>query len=477
MKKNGFILSLATLALAFAACNRSNKNGNSNDSETPTFKTDTDLQGCFSVKNGIQSFTISAEKGAEIKTNDGAILLVGPETFVDKNGKPVTGKVSITYKAMNTPAEIVASGIPMTASNKGNIESFVSDGMFDIQASTSEGNVQIAQGKNIEVYTEARDKNSSFQYWYFDNKAGNWIDIGDREGLKSKKDVEASKEKMGLPNAMAFIDYIQQPVFSFSALYDEGKPQNIPGKFDPKKQIIDIKFNKSLYPEFAPYSKLMWQYAGTDASMDPANNRWIYQSAWQDVKLTPKTDGSKAFDLTIKTGGRTFSTIVKPVVTGEDLKKAEELAKTITEKNSCDPNKKDGANVATLEANMYNAFAVNRLGTYNCDRFYSDASAEQFEAEYDLDGKILDQSKQVYFLIDEGKNVISYNAKSYKLKLNPKALDAIFIVAAQGVIAAVPKNEVAKMRNQNGGKIKLFFQNVGKKITNLSELSETINGL
>lgn len=476
--KNTPFLSFVILAnlLLFGCSNSAHKSDKSAEiAIEQKFRQETGLQNCFSLNAGLQTFKIDAAKGGSIKTAEGAVILIAPGTFTDKNGNPVEGEVSINYKAMNTPAEIVASGIPMMAEYNGKTGSFVSDGMFDLQARSGNNALQIAQNKSIEVYTPSRDKESDFKYWYFDNKAGNWIDLGDRNKLNSEKDIETQKEKMGLPNKMVFYDYMNYlHTFKLAALYENEPVQTIPGKYDPNKQILDLKFNKSLYPEFAPFSKILWQFAGTDASTDPAHNSWIYQSAWQNVQLTPKNDGSQTYNLIIKTGGRVFSTIVKPVVTGKDVEKVEQMAKVLREKKTCENTE---ASASTIEYNMYNAFSVNRLGTYNCDRFYSDSKAKTFDATYELEGIALPKEKQIYFLTDNKKQVISFNANSYKLKLDPKVVDAVFIVAAQGAIAAISKEGVNDFRKQSGGKINLVFRKVGQKIGTLSDLSQAINGL
>src|SRR5262249_30442878 len=60
-----------------------------------------------------QDFDIDAQAGDTISLTDGTNIYVPQNIFVDQNGKPVSGKVQLHYRAFYTPGEIVASGITM----------------------------------------------------------------------------------------------------------------------------------------------------------------------------------------------------------------------------------------------------------------------------------------------------------------------------------------------------------------------------
>ena len=101
---------------------------------------------------------------------------MAPGAFVDAGGKAIEGDVELSYKSMNSVAEIVASGIPMSAVYNDKVEQFISDGMFEITASYNNAAVKIAEGKEIKVFTPSRDKISDFKYWFF-NKENTLLEV------------------------------------------------------------------------------------------------------------------------------------------------------------------------------------------------------------------------------------------------------------------------------------------------------------
>src|SRR5690349_8319623 len=143
MKKYLLILSAVTILFNLSRCGQNNTSSHSNskaNAANTKFETETILHPVF---NNRESYSINNTKGEQITTANGAQILIAPGTFVSSNGKPVETPVDIEYKSMNSLAEIVASGIPMQANNNGEIGQFISDGMFEINATSSGESVQI----------------------------------------------------------------------------------------------------------------------------------------------------------------------------------------------------------------------------------------------------------------------------------------------------------------------------------------------
>ncbi|MBS3914192.1 MAG: hypothetical protein KG003_06810 [Bacteroidetes bacterium] len=486
MKKSNYFYAVVAV-LFFGACNSNQfkKDNISIDAKSETFSIQKELN---SISANAEHYSINATTGEQITTTGGARILIAPESFVTKNGEPVSGPIDLSYKEMNSIAEIVASGIPMQANNNGTIGQFVSDGMFEISASSRGEELNVAPGKVLKVFTKSRDKNSTFQYWYFNKSKGIWEETGTRETLANETDIQSEMALMNINSKTGITSAnwrwysgnnhgIQTVANENGTIITPNKM--IPGKYDSKKLTLDLEFNLALYPELAGYSSLMWQFAGSDLTEDPARNNWIFQTAWNNVKLEPIAEKPGFFNLSMDAGGKPFHTVVRPVVQGNDYEKAkEEYGKQLVNlEKERTRILNEGASADQITKNLYNAFQVSRMGVFNCDRFYSDVNAKEYTASFELDGKAMDPERMIYIVTDRRTGVIQYTAKYYKMRFNPRMLDAIFVVAANGTIAAVNASGIHSIKEGNGGKVHLVFENVKTKIKDLGSLKEAIDNL
>src|SRR5574337_759218 len=94
-----------------------------------------------------QNFDIDAQGGDTVRLTDGTSIYIPQSIFIDQNGKPVTGKVQLHYRAFYTPGEIVASGLSMLYDTAGTEHNFSSAGMFEITGTQDGKPVSIAPGK------------------------------------------------------------------------------------------------------------------------------------------------------------------------------------------------------------------------------------------------------------------------------------------------------------------------------------------
>lgn len=479
-----FKLALAS-AFVFASCGRkSGDKGSSSSNPAPSIlKIEKSIE---QASPSAQHFTIQADKGENIKTPSGAQIIIEASSFQHKDGNPVTGKVDVAFTEINTVAEIISSGIPMMAMNGNEMGSFVSDGMFKISASAGGEEVELASGKSVQVFTPARDIKSDFKYWYFDEAKGKWNDIGKRESAVNQQQISQACLNHGVSENEGITLFnlrwrkAHLDVFQFASIQQQETLQPgkmIPGKYDPKKAIIDIDFDKTNYPDLAPYNRLMWQYAGNKDDMDPEKNTWIYQSVWSDVSLKQSPENINLFYLSFVTNGRRFSTLVRPVVNGKDLEKAQaamqqELKNIQTMQEKAE---KEGASQALISQNLYNAFQVAKLGIYNCDRFYSDKNARSFTLNFKV-GETIIPNQTYYILMDNKKSVLQFSV-GRAANINPAVIDAVFLVAANGTLAALGHEELYRVKDSDGGSFALTMRKLKTKIMGLATLNEALNEL
>lgn len=485
MKSKNFLPAVLALGILIGSCAQGDKTGTIGGKfSAPLFVQDKVLDA---IPQNLSHFTVNADAGTQIHAADGAMILVPAGSFVDRKGKVVEGDVDLQYKSINTVAEIVASGLPMEVKYGDKTEQFISDGMFEISASQGGEPLEIASGKTLKVFTRGRDVESAFKYWYFDKLTGNWSELGDRTEMSNGEDIRSDITKMGidLNSGITAYNWLWKKdrgngIFSFAADPPVMVSPNvtIPGRYDKNRPVLDINFDKTSYPELQAYSRIMWQYAGNDPKEDPENNAWIYGNTWSDVELNHVKGSKDLFRLKFLVNQVAFTTIVRPVVAGKDLEKAEKLMKEQLAKYEAEKEKeKDRASQETIESNMYNAFSVRQMGVYNCDRFYADPLSTEFDMQFLFDNKMLDKNKRIYVLCDDKKNVISYTAEYYKFRLNPATVNAIFIVAANGTLAVAGAEALHTAEAKKGSKVTLVFNRLKSKIMNLASLDQAIEEL
>lgn len=92
-----------------------------------------------------QTFTINPNSDTLLKGEQGTVLRIGKNTFVDSNGKPVTTPVMVELREVFTPYDMVMGNLT-TTSNGAFLQS---GGMLYINANTNGSDVRIADDKAI----------------------------------------------------------------------------------------------------------------------------------------------------------------------------------------------------------------------------------------------------------------------------------------------------------------------------------------
>ncbi|MBS3915098.1 MAG: hypothetical protein KG003_11395 [Bacteroidetes bacterium] len=389
-----------------------------------------------------EEFEVSS-KGGIFTSKDGSKILVPEGAFVNNKGESVNAKLHFTtYRGSR---EIIASGIPMQANNQGETGQFISDGMFQIQASDGANVLQPVSGKSIEVYQPSSDADKSFQLWFFNETKGQWESIAQRDTLATAENIGEKAESMNLRDGNS---------------NSNSNKIAVPVAYNPQKMVLDLEFDAIEYPELTDYNSIMWQFAGSNPSQDPEKNKWVFDQEWTNTKLKKSSGTNFNYDLEIQTAGGTFTTVVTPALSGNDLKNARaKFQKMISKVEARRKNKEEVAAAEKESEKLYNKFSVTKMGIYNCDRFYGDPSAKDFIPQAMLEHKPLGQNQSLYVVTEKKKNVMQYT-NLQNMKIKPAIIDGIITVTASGVLAKASAESIKEMRQSKGGKIKLIFQKI-----------------
>lgn len=301
-----------------------------------------------------QSFTIDASKGGTLIGKDGTKLAIPANTFIDSNGKPVDGKVTVNLKEALSMTNIVLGGLTTTSDGK----ILESGGMIYVEATANGEQLEIAPSKEIIVTLPAVDRLEGMKI--FEGQAAkdqtvNWINPTDI--IAGEQIEETARVSVG-DSLIRFVSFdIMQPI----------KPVEYKGAGN---DLIEVNIEyPQFFPELSFYQGLQWRLVDQKSYTEGDVERdWvkvdIARSKRKDVYVLTFTDAKK----------KKRSYEVTPVFEGEDYEKA--LADYASyEKERQEREQREAARQRTLEkareyADEY-MFPMRQLGWVNCDRFYN----------------------------------------------------------------------------------------------------------
>ena len=97
------------------------------------------------------NYEVDNSSSATIKTSSGTAIKIPANAFVDENGNPVEGNVTVSYREFKNPLDFILSGIPMSYNDGEGKNQFISAGMFEINASVDGKKVFLKEGSKVEM--------------------------------------------------------------------------------------------------------------------------------------------------------------------------------------------------------------------------------------------------------------------------------------------------------------------------------------
>ncbi|WP_084549464.1 hypothetical protein [Aquimarina spongiae] len=105
-----------------------------------------------------QTTILNADTGGEVYGAEGTILYFGPNSFLDQNGDPVTGSVSIELIEIYDKAKMLLTKMPTNGKRpNGDVETLVSGGEFYVNATQDGSPLELANGFQLLAPTDQVD--------------------------------------------------------------------------------------------------------------------------------------------------------------------------------------------------------------------------------------------------------------------------------------------------------------------------------
>lgn len=281
-----------------------------------------------SINVRFNELEVNNEEAKTLKLENGTIINIPAYSFIDKNGKPVKGKIKLNYRELHSAADIIASGVPIEYDSLGGKNYLETAGMFEIRGKKGKEPVYIAQGKTIDVQFASRHEGARFNHYYLEdgtqptalndfniNQAGiipgafaqskvskmspqwQWISASiitsklivqkpaeptDQHEEINKQRIDSLKKVIAEMKAKHHTDSIE---YFEKLLAQQKKDQERVRKAKEDYFQLDFNIDKNPYLEY--FNEMVWQYVGENKQQSPTKgNSWIFNEKWDDIKLT-----------------------------------------------------------------------------------------------------------------------------------------------------------------------------------------------
>lgn len=465
------LVALAALAVFAVSCNQNPKSRTKHKKKDK--QPETTVQAFPRISQpqlaiGCQSNVFDVSKGAQINFESGAKVIVPENAFVDEDGNPVTGEVKLDFAEYNDPASIIASGLPMCLIENGKTGHMESAGMFEINAKQKGKNLQLAEGKTIEIRTVS-EKPGDFNFYQYDTGKNSWV-----EQTKSK--LNASVEPASMPrNNNTTLGELA--IDSMSPAQPPIKPQ--------KAQRTDLVFEldvKNAGNYGLDFGNLLWKFADGNGK----DKQWLFNKKWASLEISgvnPKTGSCTIKALSFSTAKEAFDAIrevqVVPVLFGKDYKKAMlRYQVAMQDYVKAQEKVKMDQDMAAAQSKFIRAVSVQSMGVYNCDRILKKPEFLVLNATFDFEGEYKDKALPVvYMIMDNGELITFYNRSEGNFAFNPNKPNTL--------VAVMPNSEIAIMKTKdipsdqlneslNTKTISLSLKPSGVKVSSTDELNDFI---
>ncbi len=334
------------------------------------------------IQKPVQVFTVSADKGGEIKAAEGTKVIIPPTAFVDAAGRIIEGNVVIKLEEFYNYADIIAANLT-TASNG---EQLVTGGMVKLTAFKNNEEVQLGNGKAVGLQMPAKNFDPGMELFLAANNKSNKNYAGGMDTAASFVETGVFGRRINWMVVNSFRPQTFDGMTNFLKLEDEPVrvretktkriaafhvTNQLPMTEDEIKEILLNKYGtyydvikvKKVKPVVnILFSKATFgrKYIGdsTRLTVDQAV-RWHYINREDSMKYVLKVKADSLRFIVTQANAMNaqlqLGMLSRNSATGEIIQLTDSLKAVYT---------------ARLQVMQSYSFSVNRMGWINCDRFY-----------------------------------------------------------------------------------------------------------
>ncbi len=372
-----------------------------------------------------REFKISADQSSTIDLPNGGSISFPDNAFVDANGKPVSGTVTIEWQEFHSLADIMLSGIPMRYDSAGVSNQFVSGGMFTIDGNQNGKPIELAKGKEAKVELATYDEQRQFNFYALDEKTGDW---------------SYKKTALSTPNP---------------AVKTDGESSNAQGAQQAESApiFLNVAAVTDSIPSLAGKDIVGWNVSRSQ--VPKKLQKTIAQSHW-NARITKQT--ANGYELQLSNKGTTLKLNAQPVTMDDALANT-----SVVEERTADR----WSNLLAFqqqekEAEMIRTASIPGFGTYNWDIIHVRESPIAFTLDLNFpDGHKSDEA-QIYHVCPDEKAIVRYTEGDFdSFSFDPKKGNCIVAVMPDKSIYTVSDKQFDAARK--GGQREFTFDMQSRK--------------
>ncbi len=432
------------------------------------------------------SYKMSASHGGIYEYGNGSKVIVPERAFTYEDGTEVEGEIELKYREFHDHVDFFLSGIPMEYDSAGISRQLESAGMMEIYAEKDGRPLKLNADKQIDIELASSihlDGNeSAYNIYKLDEEKRNWdyrgkdkIEVLPEEEPETVNAKPMSQPERKLKRIEKKIAKIEQKQADEIEALERSVPKpeapKPPKNADPNAYVFDFDVENDKFPELSVYQNILWEVIPGQEF----NEVW-YDIEWEDVKID-KTNRADEYAVTLSAGNRVVNLNVSPILSGTDLKAAQEafqtrfaeyeqklaereadmrerraaiVARNAEEKAKLEENRKAAQErVAELQrqnrlgeatnvmvaTNIVNRFQVTEMGIWNCDRPLP--PYEQILVGSFCDENFNEYKQNPVYMINKTDNTVArfYAKKRTQVRINVKEKHMMWMVTEDGQLA------------------------------------------
>ena len=343
-----------------------------------------------------ETLRFDAATGFTYQQPNGTTLTIPAGAFVDAQGNPVSGEVTVAYREFHNAADVVVSGIPMKATDAaGNTGDMQTAGMLEVRAYQNDAPLQLAAGKALDLQMASHVDDAVYDQWYLDETTGEWLNQGVSEARPNPAYAAAKAEAEQRAKRSA-----KAPV--------------PPVAFRSDRPIIDFDFNPKTLAELNIPKGVLWQYAGNDQKQAALQQADLRGTDWNFAELEPTGRGT--YDLVLKNSEKTFRTEVAPTLKGAKLEAAMADYQQQLQRYQSNLREASGRELVKAEkAAFMRDMRLNNLGFHNFDLLMGMPGAVRVYASFDYGtgDEALNKGVDVFLITNDDRSVVRFTPDTF----------------------------------------------------------------
>lgn len=390
----------------------------------------------------IEKVSIPSGTAQHITLTSGSTLDVPANAFVDCDGKPVQGSVTVEWQEFQTLPEIMLSGLPMTYDSCGVTHNFVSGGMFTINATQNGKALELAPEKSIDLSLASINSQPTFNFYKLNDKTGIWSYQSTQTAVTT------------------------EPAASLEQTDPVAEQPKLPRQ--KKNTVMDVKVNVSEFKELQGQQIIGWEAVDDMPTLLKSRVRL----ANTITKLLP-SENQGEYVLNLKFKKEEFFINVRPYTFDQAMSETKENEDKIKKKNVALLDFLDRASKGLVIREI----KIDAMATYNFDCVKDMKQFNELAGEFKIKNESLEVMSlcKVYYYCPKENFILAMPNFGGKVVVHKKSPQCLVAILPNNEIAIIKGSRLKEyVKSQQTGIQSMVFEKTGIVAKNSAHIGNVI---